>query len=162
MWILLCVQDLHSEGHHQGDQPVRTAGGFLRHLHQVGGQLVEGLAGERGVQQGVEELKLGLGDVAGQVDQLILHHVGVGHSHSDKAVLAHHQQVEPGDKNPVSSGGQSEGGIVGELTHQFSRLVDDPVEAVQLLGGVVHGGLINLRLLVENGHLGAGGAGVDD
>ena len=42
------------------------------------------------------------------------------------------------------------------------RLVDDPVEAVQLLGGVVHGGLINLRLLVENGHLGAGGAGVDD
>ena len=41
-------------------------------------------------------------------------------------------------------------------------LVDDPVEPVQLLGGVVDAFFEDLIVLVEHGDLGGGGAGVDD
>ena len=42
------------------------------------------------------------------------------------------------------------------------RLVDDPLEPVQLLGGVVDAQLEQLLLLLEHRDLRAGGAGVDD
>ena len=42
------------------------------------------------------------------------------------------------------------------------RLVDDPLEPVQLLRGVVDGQLVELLLVLEHRDLGGGGAGVDD
>ena len=78
------------------------------------------------------------------MDQLVFDHLGVGHGHDDEAVFAHHQQVIPGDENPLPSGGEGEGGVVGELTHQLARLVNDPVQLPHLQ---VHGLIDPLGLL---------------
>ena len=42
------------------------------------------------------------------------------------------------------------------------RLVDDPLELIQLFGGVVNAQLEKLLVFIEHGDFGAGGAGVDD
>ena len=81
--------------------------------------------------------------------------------------------VGAGGNGPVQTAAAADGGKVGQLITGLGdglengllavvRLVDDPGEAVQLLGGVVDGHFEELFLVLEHRDLGGGCAGVDD
>ena len=154
--LLQALQHLHSERHHQGDKPIGLPGRMLGHPHQLRGDLLQRQAGKGGVQQGVEHLKLGFRQVGGQADEPVTHDVRVGHHHDDESVALHHQQIEPPDGHAAQTGGEGEGGVIGELGHHPARLVQHPVQLPHPHGqglvdalGLLEGELVLLHQLVD-------------
>ena len=101
---------------------------MLRHPHQLRGELVQGLAHKRGIQKSGEQLQLRLAQLCRESEELVLHHAAVRHHHGDEGGLVHQDQIKPPDGEPPGPLGEGEGGVVGELGHHASRLVDHLVQ----------------------------------
>ena len=112
---LQLLQHLHGEGDHQVDQAIRLVPGVGGDPLQSGTQLLQGEPGERGVQQGAQQLQLGVRQGGGQAEEFVLHLLAVGHEDGDERALFHHQQVIPGDGGLAVACGQGEGGVLGQL-----------------------------------------------
>ena len=89
------------------------------------------------------------------VHDLVIDGVGAGGDGAVQAAAAAHRvkvrQLVAGGGDGVQNGGLA-----------VVRLIDDAVELIQLLGGVVKPQLVELLLLVEHRDLRAGSAGVDN
>ena len=128
---------VHADGIHE-------EGGDAHHVAQLLGEIRTQIGGVLAVGGGLHV-----------VHDLIIDGVGAGGDGAVQAAAAAHR-VEV--RQLVAGGGDG----VQNSGLAVVRLVDDAVELVQLLGGVVDAQLVQLLLLLEHRDLRAGGAGIDD
>ena len=126
------------------------------HPRQFRPQFLQGQARKRGIQQGAQQLQLGLRQGGRQAEELILHHLAIGHQHSDERRFLHHEQVIAGDGGFSGPLGQGKGGILGQLGDDLPRLrhhlvhfPDFEVESFVDLLGLLHGQPVLLHEFVH-------------
>ena len=123
---------------------IHEKGGDAHHVADAPGQIRPQVGGVLAVGRGLHV-----------VHDPVVDGVGAGGDGPVQAAPAAHGGKVRQPKAALRHGVQN--GLLAEV-----RLVNDPVEPVQLLGRVVDALFEQLLLLVENGDLGAGSAGVDD
>ena len=152
----LLLKHLDGVLHYHGDQIECPGCGTGLHLVQGLFHLLHGQTYKGAVQNGGQQLQLGVGELIGQVNELVAHHRVVGHHHSDKGVFLYHQQVVPLHRHPLLGLGHGKDGVVADLGEHLARPVDDPVQLLHLQVqrvvdalGLLHGQLVLTHELVD-------------
>ena len=131
-------------GHFIHAHGVHEEGGNTHHIAQLLGQIRAQIGGMLAIRRSLHI-----------VHHLVVDGIGAaGDGTVQTAAAAHRVKVL---QLIASLGDGVQDGVLAVV-----RLVDDPLELIQLLGGVVNAQLIELLVLLEHSDLGAGGAGVDD